>query len=114
MGEKEVSILKQSDHVIIIITVPETHANAVREVMGRAGAGKIGHYSHCSFSVKGIGRFKPDKGANPYIGKEGDLEEVVEERIETVCNRAVLQHVLEAIKKVHPYEEPVIFILPCL
>lgn len=104
--------LELSDYVTIVITVPETHADAVREAMGRAGAGRIGDYSYCSFSVKGIGRFIPNKGSNPYLGKEDVLTEVVEERIETVCNRLVLEHVLEEIKKAHPYEETVIDIFP--
>lgn len=104
--------MEQSDYVTIITTVPETHADKVREAMGQAGAGKVGNYSYCSYSVKGIGRFMPNKGANPHLGKEGVLEQVVEERIETVCNRSILEHVLEEIKKVHPYEETVIDIYP--
>jgi hypothetical protein len=104
--------LEPSDYVTIAFTVPETHASIVREAMGKAGAGKVGDYSHCSYSVKGIGRFMPHQGANPYLGKEGVLEEVVEERIETVCNHAILEHVLEEIKKAHPYEEVVIDIYP--
>ena len=54
----------------------------------------------------------PTKGSNPFLGKEGVLEEVVEERIETVCNREILEYVLEEIKKAHPYEETVIDIYP--
>ena len=104
--------MKESDYVTIVITVPETNANAVREAMGRAGAGKVGNYSYCSYSVKGIGRFMPNKGSDPYIGTEGSIEEVIEERIETVCNRAILEHVLEEIKKAHPYEETIIDIYP--
>ena len=101
-----------ANYVTLVFTVPETHAGIVREAMGRAGAGKVGNYSYCSYSVKGIGRFLPNKGSTPYLGKEGVLEEVVEERIETVCNRTVLEHVLEEIKKAHPYEEMVIDIYP--
>lgn len=62
--------LERSDYVTIVITVPETHANAVREAMGKGGAGKVGSYSYCSYSVKGIGRFMPNKGSDPFIGKE--------------------------------------------
>lgn len=104
--------LERSDYVTIVVTVPESHADAIREVMGRAGAGQVGNYSHCSYSVKGIGRFMPNSGSNPHLGKEGVLEEVVEERIETICRRAILEHVLEEIKKAHPYEETVIDIYP--
>jgi len=104
--------LKQSNYVTIVFTVPESHADAVRKAMGRAGAGKIGNYSYCSYSSKGIGRFMPNQGSHPYLGKENVLEEVVEERIETVCSKEVLEHVLEEIKKAHPYEETVIDIYP--
>lgn len=94
-----------SKNVKIVIFVPETHTDIVREAMGKAGAGKIGNYTYCTFSTKGIGRFKPEQGANPHIGEVGTLEEVVEERIETVCEREKLDAVIDAIKSVHPYDE---------
>jgi len=80
--------------------------------MGKAGAGKVGNYSHCSFSVKGIGRYKPEKGAHPAIGKIGRLEEVSEERITMQCERRLIKAVITAIKKAHPYEEVPVFVYP--
>lgn len=94
-----------SKNVKIVVFVPEIHADTVREAMGKAGAGKIGNYSFCSFSTKGIGRFKPEQGADPHIGEIGKFEEVAEERIETICPREKLQDVIAAMKKVHPYDE---------
>jgi hypothetical protein len=90
----------------IVIYVPESHADKLREAIGDAGAGKIGNYSHCTFTIKGTGRFKPEKGANPTIGSVDNLEEVTEERIETVCSGDKLRNVLKAIREAHPYEEP--------
>jgi hypothetical protein len=101
-----------SKNVKIVVFVPERHADIVREVMGRAGAGIIGNYTSCSFSTKGIGRFKPEEGAHPNIGEIGKLESVVEERIEVVCPREKLEEVIKAIKKVHPYEEVALDIYP--
>ncbi len=49
------------ENVKIVIFVPESHADIVREAMGKAGAGKIGNYSFCSFSSKGVGRFRPER-----------------------------------------------------
>lgn len=100
--------------VKLIVFVPETHADRVREAMGKAGAGKIGNYSFCSFTTKGIGRFLPEDGANPAIGKVGKIEEVEEERIEVACTKEQVQRVIKAIKEVHPYEEVVIDIYPML
>lgn len=91
---------------MIVIHVPESHSELLRDTIGNAGAGKIGNYSHCTFTMKGIGRFKPIEGANPTIGEVGKLEEVAEDRIETVCEADKLEAVLKAIKEVHPYEEP--------
>jgi len=98
--------------VKIVVFVPETHADIVREAMGKAGAGKVGDYKHCSFSVKGIGRFIPLETAHPFIGTIGKLEEVVEERIETVCYKKDLDEIIKAIKKVHPYEEIALDVYP--
>ena len=96
----------------IVVFVPEADAETLRDAMGNAGAGKIGNYSHCTFTMKGTGRFKPLEGANPTLGQVGKLEEVAEERIETVCDADKLHAVLEAIKEVHPYEEPAADVYP--
>ena len=55
-------------NVKIVTFVPVAHADSVRQALGRAGAGQIGEYSYCSFSVVGQGRFKPSDSANPHIG----------------------------------------------
>ncbi len=96
----------------IVIYVPESSGDAVRSAMGEAGAGRIGNYDHCSFSVKGTGRFRPLDGASPAIGSIGRLESVEEERIETVCGEDRLKGVLKAIRAAHPYEEPAIDVYP--
>ena len=106
--------MSKSRIVKIVITVPESHADAVREAMGKAGAGKIGNYTYCTFSSKGIGLFKPEKGARPNIGKVGKLESVAEEKIETICDRNKVANVIKAVKKAHPYEEVAFDIYPIL
>jgi len=96
----------------IVVYVPEADGAAVRGAMGEAGAGRIGNYDYCSFTVKGLGRFRPLAGANPAIGAVGQLETVEEERIETVCAEARLKAVIKAIRAAHPYEEPAIDVYP--
>ena len=98
--------------VKLVVTVPLTHADIVREAMGKVGAGKIGNYEFCSFSVRGTGRFKPMKGAQPAIGRVGMIESVEEERIEVSCEREKLPAIIQAIKDVHPYEEVAIDLYP--
>ncbi len=100
--------------VKIVVFVPGSHADAVRQAMGEAGAGRIGQYSHCSYSVAGVGRFRPLAGAHPAIGEVGKLEAVAEERVEGVCERRSAKAVLAAIRQVHPYEEVAFDIYPLL
>ncbi len=92
----------------VVVTVPENEADKLREVIGDVGGGKVGNYTHCSFSVKGTGRFKPVDGANPAIGEVGKLEEVAEERIEIICDESNLKAVVSAIGETHSYAEPAI------
>jgi len=98
----------------IVVFAPESHADKIREALAKSGCGHIGNYDYCSFSVKGVGRFRGLENANPFIGKKGRVEEVAEERIETICPAEKLNDVLEAVKKSHPYEEPVIDVYPLL
>ena len=100
--------------VKIVTFVPETHADIVREAIGSAGGGRIGNYTHCTFSVKGIGRFKPGEGADPVIGAVGSSESVQEEKIEFVCERVLAKKVMEEIRRVHPYEEVPIDVYPLI
>lgn len=91
----------------IEVYVPLSHADAVRRAIGEAGAGIFGNYSHCSFSTRGIGRFKGNESASPVIGSCHVNESVEEEKIETQITQDKLKYVLEALKKAHPYEEMV-------
>ncbi len=100
--------------VKIVTFVPLDNADAVREALGKAGAGQIGEYSYCSYSVIGKGRFIPSDNANPHIGSVGVAEVVEEERIEVECDRSKAKAVIEAMKIAHPYEEVAFDIYPLL
>ncbi len=102
------------ENVKIAVFVPVSHSNTVRKAIGDAGGGKIGNYSYCSFSSRGIGRFMPNNKASPYIGKANEIKEVEEEKIEFICPRNLAKKVIEAIKKAHPYEEAALDIFPLL
>ena len=89
-----------------VVFVPADNADAVREAMFAAGAGHIGDYSHCSWSVPGTGQFLPTEGASPTIGTVGSVERVPEDRVEMVAPTRLRAHVLAALRTAHPYEEP--------
>lgn len=100
--------------VKIVTFVPVADADRVRDALGKAGAGQIGEYNYCSYSVVGKGRFVPSDKANPHIGRAGELEVVEEERIGVVCDRVNAKAVIEAIRRSHPYEEVSVDIYPLI
>ena len=89
----------------IVTFVPIDHADDVRDALGAAGAGVIGEYRYCSFSVTGTGRYIPSSAASPYIGQANQLEATSEERIEVVCERRNAKEIIRALRAAHPYEE---------
>jgi len=90
----------------LIYYVPDSHLESTKQAIFSAGAGGIGNYEHCAWQVKGIGQFKPVKGADPYIGEPGELEQVDEWRVETIVIEENAKTVAKALKASHPYEEP--------
>lgn len=89
-----------------VVHVPGSHVPAVQEAVFTAGAGALGDYTECSFRVDGTGQFRPASTAQPYIGEVGELESVLEARIEFVAPRHARATIKSALLAAHPYEEP--------
>lgn len=90
----------------LAVYIDVENADMMREVLAKAGAGNLGDYEACSFSLEGTGRFRPQEGADPYIGEVGVIEQVREEKVEVVFSSALKNRVLKAMLNAHPYEEP--------
>lgn len=99
-------------YVKLVVFVSLAHADNIRKALGDAGAGKIGNYDFCSFSSRGIGRFRGNEKSSPTIGKSGEYEAVEEEKIETIVRREILQKVIKKVKAIHPYEEVAFDVYP--
>lgn len=100
--------------VKFVVFVPEDNVEDVRAAAFDAGAGHIGLYDECSYSVMGTGTFRGSEGANPAIGKVGLREEVAERRLEIVCLKSRHSRVMNAIRQAHMYEEPAVDVYPLL
>ncbi|MGE4471320.1 MAG: NGG1p interacting factor NIF3 [Sulfuricurvum sp.] len=90
----------------VIVYVPLSHADSVKNALFDAGAGHYEHYDRCSWETSGTGQFRPLEGSKPTIGEFDTLEYVQEIKIEMICTDGALRNVLETLKHVHPYEEP--------
>ena len=89
----------------ICFYVPESHLEQVKNAMFASGAGKLGKYSCCAWQVLGEGQFMPLEGSHSFVGTEGVVEKVKEYKVEMVCVDEMIQAVVTAMKKAHPYEE---------
>jgi putative NIF3 family GTP cyclohydrolase 1 type 2 len=90
----------------LVVFVPKSHVDALRDGLSDAGAGHIGAYSHCSFCSTGEGTFFGHEGTTPALGRAERFERVEEERLEMVCSQASLASLADVILRHHPYEEP--------
>ncbi len=100
--------------VKIMVTVPTKNVQEVRDVLLESGAGVIGNYTHCSMATKCVGTFNPNELAHPVIGENNKMVLVEEEKLEVVCDVEKVKNVITRLRKIHPYEEPAIDIIPLL
>jgi len=89
----------------IVFFVPSADLERVKNAMFNAGAGRQGNYRECCWQTLGTGQFRPVAGANPAIGRLGELEQVEEWRVEMICEPHCLKAALNALLTSHPYEE---------
>ncbi|MBU0488850.1 MAG: Nif3-like dinuclear metal center hexameric protein [Bacteroidetes bacterium] len=90
----------------IVTFCPASHAEKVRSALFNAGAGFIGNYDECSYSLKGEGTFRAGMGANPFVGAKNKRHTEPEVRIETIFPRYIERSVIKSLCEAHPYEEP--------
>ncbi|MDN4164121.1 Nif3-like dinuclear metal center hexameric protein [Cytophagales bacterium LB-30] len=104
---QNLSILAPKAQTLLKLTtfIPEEASAAVLSALFEAGAGQVGHYKNCSFSLTGEGSFMPDEEAAPHIGEAHVQEFVHEKRVEVLVPIAAKSRLLQALKQAHPYEE---------
>jgi len=86
--------------------VPESHLEKTKQALFQVGAGCIGHYDSCCWQCLGQGQFRPLAGSDPFLGRQGVVEEVSEYRVELVCEDHLIRPAVAALRQAHPYEQP--------
>lgn len=105
LNRQRMLVNKPATLMQLVTFVPVESTERVLAALHQAGAGNVGDYSGCSFSVTGTGRFTPSQQANPTIGTLGNPEQVEESRLELIFPANLQGKILAALKQVHPYEE---------
>jgi dinuclear metal center YbgI/SA1388 family protein len=90
----------------VVVYVPIDDTQKLIDALAAAGAGVVGDYDRAAWTSTGEATFRPLDGANPTIGKIGEIEVVRESRVEMVLPRHRRRAVIAALKGAHPYEEP--------
>ena len=94
------------------IFAPKDYALKIRDELANIGVGHVGNYDHCVAIYPVTGYFRPLLGADPFEGEIGKITETVEHKIEVNCKREMVNEALKVIRGVHPYEEPVVNVIP--
>jgi hypothetical protein len=86
--------------------VPESQLETVKNAVFDAGAGRSGAYDRVCWQVLGQGQFRPLPGSNPQLGVTGKVQTVAEYKVEMAVDDDLLDAVVAALLRAHPYEEP--------
>ncbi len=114
LGLKNITTLSPEKDLLrkLVVFCPTEHANKVRTALFEAGAGVIGNYDSCSYNISGFGTFKGNEKTKPFVGKQNEIHQEEEIRIETIFPQHLQYNVLKALSDTHPYEEIAFDIYP--
>ena len=107
-------VLGNIQEVKLEIFIPIENIDSLRQALADAGAGQVGKYDNCCAVMEVRGYWRPLPGANPFQGEVGKVETSLEAKVEVNCKRALVNQTIQAIRAIHPYEEPVINIIPLI
>lgn len=94
------------------IFIPESHLSALQQALAEVDAGHIGTYDCCLSYSPVTGCWRPLSGSTPYLGTVGEICTAPELKVEVTCKTEQVSQTIAAVKRVHPYEEPVINAIP--
>lgn len=94
------------------IFVPASHLRQVQEALWSVDAGHIGKYDRCMSYSPVTGCWRPLPGTTPFLGEENQLSTEPELKVEVTCLTERVEETVAAVKAAHPYEEPVIDVIP--
>lgn len=105
LNNQNILMPKQNQLKKLEVYVPVDSAEELKNALFEAGAGNIGFYDECSFSINGNGTFRPLEGSNPVTGTHNERENANEVLLSVIFEDYKKHQILFAMKQNHPYEE---------
>lgn len=100
--------------VKVEVYLPHEYIDLLISALTEIGACVVGAYDHVSSYSPVEGTWRPLPGSQPFHGEAGVLCHAKEYKLEFRCGREHIKSAVDAIRRIHPYEEPVVNILPLL
>jgi hypothetical protein len=111
-GNTMTIVMKDFTDVKLEIFVPKEYSLKIRDALAEIGVGRVGNYDHCLAIYPVQGYYRPLPGAEPFEGKIEKISETMEQKIEVNCKRELVNEAIKVIRKIHPYEEPLVNVIP--
>ena len=102
----------EMSHYKLEIFIPEDYLEKLQDALADVDAGHIGNYDRCLSYSKVTSTWRPLPGTKPFIGAEGEISTEEEIKVEVSVKEENLEKTIEAVRQIHPYEEPVINVIP--
>lgn len=104
--------MERTEHLKVEIFIPQENVKTLIDALNRRGYLTEENYDYCYAQTNVMGHFRPLTNACPYLGQKGKIEEVAEAKLEFRIRRKDIQEVYRLIREYHPYEVPVINVIP--
>lgn len=100
--------------VKVEVLLPEMFIENIRNQLNAIGILTVGNYDHVISYTETKGYWRPLDEAIPYDGEKNEISFGSECKLEFKCEYSKIQETLKIIKEIHPYEEPIINIIPLI
>lgn len=100
--------------VKVEVLLPEETIIPLRDALHSEGFLKVGDYDFVVSFSHVHGYYRPLETSNPFKGKKGVIQTGTECKLTFRCMFEEARAVRSIIERVHPYEEPVMYVMPLL
>ncbi len=94
--------------------IPRGHLDRLMDGVSSSISPLYPGYDRCFSYWPVTGTWRPLEGSSPYLGAVGRIETAEEMRVEFAVSEEDLGKAVEAVRRLHPYEEPAIDVIPMI